>query len=411
MNDAGTTASEECDGRDLGGVTCAGLGYVGGTLACNSSCTLDGRGCESCGGDPRVVGCVHPVMPSPPFTLSLATTSTEIDVAWAEGSAGGLHFTRFRPDLTVLSDLACLPGLTARSVALANMPSGWLIATTNEPVGDTLTLVRLDAQGGVTWSSPILHADGSGGFYSFDVPQLLAGTSGGPLLVWDEGNGSAGSAYLQSLDLDGAPSGSALTIANAGYVVGTAVDNGFALAASVPGPTGNAATQLFHLASDGTLTRGALIGAGSPSGLAWSGSDLRLSYEAEAVLEGGAQQAMYVQRATRDGALVGAPQIFESFSTALVTNPLFAVGDDTVVLRYLEGSLASSMILGRWTSQQSLSWPEVTFASAPLLAAPQLGQQGGDAIVAFIDGYYFLSGIFPTTAAARLSLERIRITP
>jgi hypothetical protein len=159
-DDAGTSVSEECDGRDLGGATCAGLGYVGGTLACKSNCTLDGQGCESCGSDPRIMTCAHPVTPSPPATISLATTSTEIAVAWSEASAGGLHFTRFSPDLTVLSDVACFPGLDVGSVSLVSMTSGWLIATTNDAPGDTLTLVRLDAQGGVTWSSPIGHADG-----------------------------------------------------------------------------------------------------------------------------------------------------------------------------------------------------------------------------------------------------------
>jgi len=37
---------EACDGADLGGQTCEGLGYLGGTLACSSSCTLDPSGCD-----------------------------------------------------------------------------------------------------------------------------------------------------------------------------------------------------------------------------------------------------------------------------------------------------------------------------------------------------------------------------
>jgi len=37
---------EACDGADLGGQTCEGLGYPGGTLACASSCTLDPSGCD-----------------------------------------------------------------------------------------------------------------------------------------------------------------------------------------------------------------------------------------------------------------------------------------------------------------------------------------------------------------------------
>ncbi|MCX7589879.1 MAG: hypothetical protein N2Z85_03005 [Patescibacteria group bacterium] len=36
---------EQCDGFDLGGQTCLGLGYGGGILACNSSCIFDTSGC------------------------------------------------------------------------------------------------------------------------------------------------------------------------------------------------------------------------------------------------------------------------------------------------------------------------------------------------------------------------------
>jgi hypothetical protein len=40
-------ADEQCDGSDLGGHTCQGLGFTGGTLACGPSCTFDTSGCTS----------------------------------------------------------------------------------------------------------------------------------------------------------------------------------------------------------------------------------------------------------------------------------------------------------------------------------------------------------------------------
>ncbi|TVQ99889.1 MAG: hypothetical protein EA398_11850 [Deltaproteobacteria bacterium] len=43
---------EACDGADLGGETCEGLGFDGGTLSCASDCTFDTAGCDaapSCG--------------------------------------------------------------------------------------------------------------------------------------------------------------------------------------------------------------------------------------------------------------------------------------------------------------------------------------------------------------------------
>ena len=39
--------SEQCDGAQLGGQTCVGLGYDQGALACSPSCTLDTSGCET----------------------------------------------------------------------------------------------------------------------------------------------------------------------------------------------------------------------------------------------------------------------------------------------------------------------------------------------------------------------------
>jgi PGF-pre-PGF domain-containing protein len=38
---------EDCDGTQLNGQTCTGLGYTGGTLACSASCKLDKSGCIS----------------------------------------------------------------------------------------------------------------------------------------------------------------------------------------------------------------------------------------------------------------------------------------------------------------------------------------------------------------------------
>jgi hypothetical protein len=44
-------AGEECDGGNLGGATCSSEGFFGGTLSCNSNCTLDTSGCTDCGND------------------------------------------------------------------------------------------------------------------------------------------------------------------------------------------------------------------------------------------------------------------------------------------------------------------------------------------------------------------------
>lgn len=40
---------EACDGADLGGATCASAGFMGGTLTCATDCTLDTSACMRCG--------------------------------------------------------------------------------------------------------------------------------------------------------------------------------------------------------------------------------------------------------------------------------------------------------------------------------------------------------------------------
>lgn len=44
--DGSVDPGEACDGADLGGETCADLGFTGGALACTAQCTHDTSGCE-----------------------------------------------------------------------------------------------------------------------------------------------------------------------------------------------------------------------------------------------------------------------------------------------------------------------------------------------------------------------------
>jgi hypothetical protein len=40
---------EDCDGSDLGGQTCADLGFASGALSCSGACTFDTSACSNCG--------------------------------------------------------------------------------------------------------------------------------------------------------------------------------------------------------------------------------------------------------------------------------------------------------------------------------------------------------------------------
>ncbi len=43
--------TEECEGFELRGATCGGMGFSGGTISCTASCTLDTSMCSECGND------------------------------------------------------------------------------------------------------------------------------------------------------------------------------------------------------------------------------------------------------------------------------------------------------------------------------------------------------------------------
>jgi hypothetical protein len=54
--DGAVNGAEDCEGADLGGATCADLGYYQGTLACGGNCRFDERGCAERCGDGQING-------------------------------------------------------------------------------------------------------------------------------------------------------------------------------------------------------------------------------------------------------------------------------------------------------------------------------------------------------------------
>ena len=186
----GDSLTEECDGQDLGSRTCASLGYFGGTLACTSSCDLDVEGCVSCGSDARISACVRSAAGTRPAALSLAATTTEIDVAWIESAlpnvpSQGMHFSRYRSDFTLLSDTRCFGPADASLAGVAALGNGWVVGTltgSNTNTGGGVYLVRLDGEGNILGSRTVANEAGSP--FGF---RLTTGPSGGALVTWIEG--------------------------------------------------------------------------------------------------------------------------------------------------------------------------------------------------------------------------------
>jgi hypothetical protein len=188
-----TTLEEECDGADLGGATCESLGYAGGTLRCGDWCGLDASGCEVCATGARIDACVRAeVDPAQPGALAIATGTNAagedvIAVTWAThgpSGRGALHFARFAPDLSLLAESPCL-ATDARRVAIARVPSGWLVAADTT---SGVTLVPLDVDGAPR-GAPRTIAGAA-------IPLLAERPSGGPLLLYQEASGNSEHAAL-----------------------------------------------------------------------------------------------------------------------------------------------------------------------------------------------------------------------
>jgi hypothetical protein len=385
----GFFVSEQCDGTQLGTATCASLGQGTGTLACSPDCTFDVSGCRACGDDPRITACQKGAVTGFPQALSLATNGTEIGVAWTD-SCSGVHFTRFAPDFTRLSETALrLDG--TNGFALASTSSGWVVAAVPGPgYGDgPLTLAQLGSDGGLVSTQVLASVTGR-------TPQLVSGP-GGVILLTELNTPLSDVLSGQLLDATGSPSGGTLSLGGTLGCAAVGVDDGFALAVVVDTVT----IDLVHLALDGTTTAGATFSGdnGEAVSIAWSGSELRVLH-----FVAGATLAVSIERAAGDGTLTGAPLAIDPMTD--VGASILALGSDTVVFA---GSLsnASSLSLERWTPAPAQVWPAVAVVAPPyyLSTAPAAVQQGGDAVLAWIDRP------ITTGAVSTITLERVRITP
>lgn len=117
--------TEPCDGKNLGGKRCEGLGFLGGTLACTATCELDTSGCTRPSGPSREV--------TPGAFGDVATSGDRVAVVTSSRSM--LTFETFTwPDLTpgVKSQL----GLRVKAdgaggvgeLKVARAGAGWVVA-------------------------------------------------------------------------------------------------------------------------------------------------------------------------------------------------------------------------------------------------------------------------------------------
>jgi hypothetical protein len=345
----------------------------------------------------------------------LATSGADIGAAWLEDNGtelneGLLHFTRFGPDLTVLSDTGCLGSATAPQVALASAPTGWLVA---EETAGFVHIFALDATETLRGTRDIPLPAGGAGYGDL---KLIQQSQGGPLLLWGTPFGHVVTVNAQILAGDASDVGARVTLTDVGEntITGVFTGSGFELAwKHQPADLGPAdAIQLAHVALDGTLRMDSsiagLVPASSPLRLVWTGSEARLIYAGwvtpPSLVTPNPMTAMFLLRLTASGSTVGSPVQISPGGELLDPASLLAVGDDVLGLRvWIDNSGAEHLDLRRVSSRGATVWAPFSVAQAPQYGATQMVQLGADAVVGWFETYYQI--------APRLGLTKIALAP
>ncbi len=312
-----TPRSEPCDGSDLGGATCASVGYGGGTLACEPGCTFAVRGCDPCNHDPRIAACRRAGgSDGGASSLALATAADgTVALAWVTNGTT-LHFARVDESLglvgeRVVGEPPCVGGQAAE-VLLASADAGWFLSAST---GERTNLFVLDAAGSVRAApAPIV------GVAAFD---LAARPGGPPLLV-------AGTFdRVEAILLDGAggvvtrtPLFSPSFPAERGSTVW--VGDGFLSAVRAENDV-----AIARIEADGRLTRTTVVGDGETEApqLAWTGTGARITWSDFTSTPTMFWQALdHAGQPTSPAVALGAPG--ENFARA----PIGASGQDSLVL-------------------------------------------------------------------------------
>lgn len=309
--------TETCDGADLGGVTCASLGYRGGTLGCDGSCGHDTGPCDACA-DPEARGVCQraPVRSLDAQDLALAVNGDRVALAWVEGSTH-VGVALFDRALNVLRSTPCAGFAGARRVALTATRGGFLLAV-ETPGGVRLTPVALD---GTLAAQGATITDGR-------TPLLAPGPSGDALLVY-----TTSGAVVRAVRAtpEGAVTRTQATlfadVTEPEYGSATLAGDGWLVAMRVRG------VEVVRVGLD--LSVGApqrpvgedteypqVVASGARAALTWSSF-------------GGATIAVHIAELTPTGALAGPARVFASPVSAtryFNVAPAVAVGEDLAVL-------------------------------------------------------------------------------
>jgi hypothetical protein len=403
---------EDCDGAELGGASCAKVGYPSGTLVCDKTCSVaSGTGCSECVPmAPSVVSCgTIPSLAAPDVaTYAIAATDGEVglaEVGYHDISGMTLSFRRLTPSLDTASSTTLLdtrqPGPLAGAyitgVAVAPIPSGWVIASC---VSGNLHLFTVDAAGVNSLRAPAPDDRGCVGYGMV----LAARPGGGPLLVWSPGYGVSGS----FIAADGQSAGTPFEIvgyptADGGMFDGAWVGDAFnvAVSAFVP-PDYRPALRIVRIDVNGALTsRDVLMGdefEDAPR-IARGATDTRVTYVARLYPLSYDVDIKWRRFGSAGERLADA--VLLTPVDNYTSSPAVAFGDDTLVLMFAE-DLVSSLALTRvGPDGQILARPYDILRARPYaIGYFDMVRRGPDAIVSWL-----------SYAGNAMRVGLVRITP
>jgi hypothetical protein len=237
---APTSITEECDRADLGGRTCASIGFLAGTLRCAADCRLDRTGCETAASKPPFarVATIAEALPGRDFALArrgdvLGAASTETGAVrlrtFDAATLAPRGESAWRPPATAPPGAFGLDAFQRATVdplwspALAALGDGFVLAA-ERAASSAYTVLTFRAAPGGAIGAPVASFPGRHPFF------LVPGGDGALLGYWWRGVqvvrvGADGHPLGEpvSIDADGTiPPAAAAFFAGDGWVVVTA---------------------------------------------------------------------------------------------------------------------------------------------------------------------------------------------
>jgi hypothetical protein len=362
----------ECDGTAfMPSLTCASIGFAGGTLQCDGTCRVDTSECTDCAPGSALQTCARVPFAQRVTDFAMATTDTQVGIAYLsedcsyDGEPASLRFALLDADLSLLASAWFGPWFDT-TPTLAATPSGWLFGFSNPNAALNLTKIGLDGK----YAGDL----GMGG----TDPILVQQPAGQPLLLWGSAD-HPGTLMGMVVDAPGFPFDAAtLSTSFSGTPSGVFVGDGFVVAAVSPASE----IQVLHLGLDGSVSPGAAIPAPAPSSprLAYEGTTVRLTYAT-------GQGDTFWQRLATDGTLIGSPVKINGSGNVQGAFPIMAAGERTLVVQAPDtGSGVKQLSLEVLDGTGKPLMPAFDLNEGPCAVSASIAPLGGAAIVAWVGG-------------------------